>query len=175
LTGRSAAHRWGQHKANARGNISAPIAQALRKHGCEAFDWEVVAEFEDLASAEKAERDLIVAIPAALNVFPGGRSGYRVPESVRARLSASALQQAPLSEEARQRISRSKLGRPLSAEVRAKLSLAHMGQRPSAETRLKLSASQLGNTKMLGKKRSPETRAKIAAALMGNTNRKKAA
>lgn len=173
MTGRGAAHRWGQHKSAARKGKRSLLSDALRADGVEAFDWRVVAEYPSSELAEAAERQLVIDLKPSLNTYAGGRSGYQLPQPVRDKLTAAALQREPLSAEARAKISAAARGRRPSAETRAKMSEAHRGRRPTPETRDKLSAAQRGNTKMLGKRRSPETRAKIAAAMQGNTNRRK--
>jgi group I intron endonuclease len=170
LTSQGVAHRWGQHRSDARrGKNHSVIAKAIRKYGPDAFDWLLVAEYASAELAGEAERDLILATSPAYNLRPGGVGGYAQPASVRAKMSAAALKRPPMSAEAREKISLSKRGLKASPEARARMSAAQTGRKASPETRAKLSAAQMGNTNMLGKKRTAETRAKMSAALIGNT------
>lgn len=65
------------------------------------------------------------------------------------------------SDETREKIRSSNLGRTHSEETRAKMSDSRKGKTPSEETRAKMSAANIGNTRNLGKTRSEETRAKM--------------
>lgn len=158
MTGATTEHRWGQHRSNARGTVRSPIADALRAHGFDAFDWEVLAEFPDQASAELEERAQISQRQSTFNVLPGGRSGYHMPPSVRAKQSAAALARPAPSLETREKIATSKRGQKVSAETRAKMSAARMG-RPGT--------SKVGRAPTKGRTGMPhteETKAKMSAA-----------
>jgi predicted GIY-YIG superfamily endonuclease len=165
ITSTGVAHRWGQHRADARGKIHRPLANALRKYGPDAFDWTELSVWPDAASAGLEEVRLIAELKPVYNILAGGRGGYTQPESVRAQMRAKALQRGPLPADVREKIAASKRGKTLTPAHCAKLSAAQQNrQPPTAETRAKLSAAQRGNTKNLGKVRSDETRAKLSAA-----------
>ena len=84
-------------------------------------------------------------------------AGYRISEETREKIRSSNLGRK-FSEEHCRKIAASKAGRRISDSHRQALLLANTGRSPSAETRAKISASNLG------KKLSDEHRAKISAA-----------
>lgn len=72
------------------------------------------------------------------------------------------------SQETREKMSKSAMGKIVSAETKLRMSLAGKGKLKSEDTRAKMSASQMGNSKGSGTKRSSESRAKMSLAQMGN-------
>lgn len=75
-----------------------------------------------------------------------------------------------VSQETRDKISKSNTGKKLSEETKRKLSMANMGKKLSDETRQKMSARMAGeNHPLYGKPVSEETRRKISESHKGST------
>ena len=126
---------------------------AVKKYGIEAFDYKVLALFDDAGAAAYHEQAAIITFGT---LSPGGYN-----------LTAGApytIYGGPFSAETRAKISAATVGRVFSAEHRANLSATHKGHRSpySAEHREAISAAK--------KSQSPETKAKISVALKGNRN-----
>jgi len=91
------------------------------------------------------------------------QKGKEVSEETRGKLSESAMGNkrslgCVRSEETKQRISKTKMGKEVSLETRRRLSEARMGKTHSEETRRKISQSNLGKT------RSEETLRRMSEA-----------
>lgn len=127
-TGRPTA-RFRQHRHDAvRGQQI--VHRAMRKHGVENVEFEVLVIAEDREYLGDLERRAIEAfgtlVPGGYNAIPGGGiapDAYRMPESERAK----------------------RRGRKASAETRAKMSASHLGQKRPASYSEKLSARSKGN------------------------------
>lgn len=136
------------------------LARAVKKYGIEAFDYKVLAIFDDVAAAAYHEQ-------AAIRAF-----GTLAPDGYNLTAGAPCtVYGGPASAETRAKISSALMGKAVSAETRARLSASHDGQHNflghshSAETRAKISAAKKGSPAWnKGMRASPETRAKIGAA-----------
>lgn len=143
------------------------IARMLRKYPRGEFAKQIVASFDTMEEAYDLEAELVdddlLAHPLCVNISHGGFGA------------------ASLTEEAKQKISRAKLGNVHSAETKKKLSKIAKG-RPSPnkgnkwteEMKKSLSDKMKGNTPWnKGVKHSEETKKKIAEANTGKTSWKK--
>lgn len=149
--------RWVRHIWEAfKNDCDTHFARALRKYGLEAFDWNVIAEFDTIPDAKDAE---IFAIKIGLGHYNETRGGDGInglSEKGRAKKSA-ALKGKPKSPETRARMSEAQSGRtisdegkdsmrqarlrylaefgpyPMTEERRQKISVAHQGVKNSPE------------------------------------------
>lgn len=160
-TTQSPQSRWTQHKTAARGGSVYRFSKALRKHGEENFDWQVVSVHYTADDAKRAERALIAELDPQYNMTPGGDGTGPHTAETRAKMSASHLGKTP-SPEAVKKSADSRRGlKQHSDESRAKMSATRRGQKSSEETKAKLSVLRKGVPK------SPEHRAAIGAGNLG--------
>ncbi len=117
------------------------FSAAIKKYGFEAFDYKILAIFDDVSAAAYHEQ-------ATIQTF-----GTLVPNGYN--LTAGA----PCTV----------YGGPFSADARAKISAALIGKIVSDETRVRLSVARKGQHNFIGHTHNAETRAKISAAKMGGT------
>lgn len=170
------------HGHAARAGSKSLFHRAVRKHGLEAFEWEVRAELPTVEEAKIAEMILIALERPEYNMSAGGDGavGVKHTEERKAQIGAWARQQHH-TDETKAKISAAHLGRVISVETRAKQSEAakkrdwsghHMrGKSHSAETKAKISATKKANPRpspTQGKPRSAETKAKISATKRAN-------
>lgn len=145
--------RRAQHKRNALGGkVDTHFYAAIRKHGWDAFEWEVlevVFFIEDLALAEQR---WIASLKCQSH--QGGYNGTA---------GGGALTLDYYSLSRREKLSRALTGKKMSPERRAAMSQARKGRRLGQETIQKIVAA---NT---GKKRSPEHCAHMSRVLSGKT------
>jgi group I intron endonuclease len=157
--------RWASHCSAARHGSNQYIHRAIRKHGIDAFDIQEVASGTTIRDLHDLERAWIIALRSrdqrfGYNQSAGGEAGaggiIHTPE-VRRKIAASLRGQKrkPLSDDTRQKIRNSLLGRKCSPETIQK----HRAWRASAETRQKMSSSALGRVF------SEEHRKRISEAL----------
>jgi hypothetical protein len=184
---RFATHR---HELRKGTHHSSKLQNAWDKHGEVAFTFEklLVCAKDMLVFYEQSVMD---KFQPEYNILRHAHSslGLKHSESTRARLSALAKARpprpgAPLSEEAKRKISIANTGRAVSDETRAKLCEARKGKTPakgmtqSATAKAAVSlrhkgkkrdpaAVEAGAAKRRGVPRSEETKAKLSAALRG--------
>ncbi len=155
-------HRWKGHVKSA-GKCDLLFANAIRKHGPDAFDHALLEQHESQEDADEAEDFFIQYLgtmaPNGYNLRGGGSHG-RPSEEMRQKISA-ARKGRKLSEEHRRNMSAAQKGRKFSAEHRRNISEAHKGQKHSEESRRKISAAAKG------RKLSEESRRKISSARKG--------
>jgi hypothetical protein len=173
----SVSTRWREHRRAAFGlKKPQPLYVALREYGADAF---VVAtlgsypSYEDLLQAERetiATRDTLT--PNGYNRVRGGPGnfGWQMSDETRRRIAAKALGRTawnkglPASQEARDKMSRSRKGKP---KTPAQLAAVRGRGKYTPEFRAKLSAihQKLGSGQRLphGWKHSAESRAKMSA------------
>lgn len=138
--------RWREHRHRARSGGGFKLHAAMRKHGIENFEMQVIATLPTDEEAKIAERIAIAIETPEYNLTAGGE-GVRATPEVRAKISAKSA------------------GRKPSPETVAKLRAARLAQGYippptfTPEHRAKMRAAQLG------KKQSEETKAKRSAAL----------
>lgn len=149
--------RWGEHKTRAAANSKdcPKLYAAMRKNGCENFDFSIIAEFTSERAALDAESELIVKLDTIKNgynclVDVESRVGYVVSEETKLKLSIAHTGKKD-SIETRRKKSAAQMGRPVLPETRQKLSKAHTGKVVSDATKKKLSAL------LNGKRISPAT------------------
>jgi group I intron endonuclease len=125
--------RWRQHKADALNDRGYIFHQAIRKHGWDAFKFEVLC-------CGKNKREMLEYVePALIEQYQSriGEHGYNMHKKV---FGAS-------SRETDKRKSRS----PVSEETRRKCSEAGKRRKMTDELRLKLSNALKGNPKLVGR------------------------
>jgi group I intron endonuclease len=128
------ARRWGH------GYKECPRFQnAIKKHGWDGFDHQIVAEADTQEKLDNLEKVWIILLQSGdpefgYNLASGGGNGRHSAES-RAKISAAML------------------GRKHG-----------LGHKVPLEARAKISAAMLGNKNSLGRKMSPENRAKLVVA-----------
>lgn len=129
------------------------IYNAIKKYGWSNFekDWYECPD-EDLNFDEDLlVREMGTLAPDGYNLKEGGGNGKH-------------------SEETKQKIRKSHVGKTHTDETKIKMSEAHAGIPLSIETRQKMSEAQQGEkSHMFGKPRSDETRQKISKTLQGKT------
>jgi len=185
-----AAIRWRTHQAQIKSrckkDICPKLYNAMRKHGVDAFTFEVIETVADRAQLDAREiywiSRLHAATPGNYNLTHGGTGG-KPTEEVVAKMRAARSRQRH-TEDSKRKIGLAHKGRRKSAEERAALSAAHRGKKRSAAHKAatsavmrKLWASPEYRAQMsaVHKGRSPtaETRAKLSAALKGKPKPKR--
>lgn len=172
ITKRGVMVRWSEHKKTQSQNTA--MANAIRKHGVDAFTVEHIASAIDYESLCAIERSLIeqygTMSPKGYNLKEGGKQCFKFSEETKARMSAGRIGKIP-SEETRARLRAAHKLRPAplppSAETRAKMSASRKGRvlGPMPEARkAKISAAKSGKP---GPPVSASARAKIAASKLG--------
>lgn len=179
-TTRSMEERWADHIKSSRAvktlSYNAPVSRAIRKHGAESFEHQILSVAKSPAELDELEKLWILLlqtkVPNGYNIQAGG--GLWTPER-RCNMQGSrevspeglaALQEvgrrrkgAKQPREAVEKTAAANRGRKNSPESLAKMSAAQKGKKLSTETKAKLSAAKLG------KKRSVESCAKQSATL----------
>jgi group I intron endonuclease len=154
--------RWSEHK---KGDKSSPILHnAIKKYGQENFTFTHIADAFDWEYAQTIERLLIVERntknPNGYNMTDGGEGTLGFPAPNKGR---------PMSEESKEKLRQSHLGKKSSEEARKNQSLALKGMKKSEEHKKKIGLAQKGvpcpQRGRKGKKISEETKAKIRATL----------
>lgn len=128
---------------------------AIRKYGEENFHIECFLENipeERLPLFERACIAHFNSNKVGYNATPGGDgTGKEVTDEFRQKISKLHKGKVPWNK-----------GIPISDELKQKLLATHLGKKYSEETRKKMSASRKGRKPMLGKKHSIETRLKMS-------------
>lgn len=128
--------------------------KAIKKYGWDNFKHEILFEGLSKDEACKKEIELISGTSANIREF-----GYNITEGGNA---------PKLSEETKEKLRRTRIGRSPSEETRKKMSLSQKGRKHSAETKEKMSKALSGeNHPMYGKHLSDETRRKMSEARKG--------
>ena len=136
--------RWSAHRCNLRKGTHhcTHLQNSYRKHGPDAFDWEIVQFVEDKEKLIEREQFWIDFFQPAYNKRKIASSCLGVKRSQQARNNMRNAQlgkkQSPKTIAKR---SAALKGRPRPAEVRAKISASHTGIQPSIESRIKMSIS----------------------------------
>ncbi len=140
--------RWSQHTTSKK---NSPMYNAFRKYGVENFTLETLCSALSPEHLNDLEQFFIgyynCMAPLGYNLTSGGDSAYSRSEHSRA-LNSASMQGHSVSEETRQKISASLMGRPgvrlgskHSESARKKISEAQIGRKLSKETRAKMSAT----------------------------------
>jgi group I intron endonuclease len=156
---------------------------ALRKHGEDNFDWEILEENineRELDDRESYYIDKFGTFKNGYNLTTGGstnkRQKGRIKFSKKSREKMSLSRKryfdknriifngCPMSPETRSKISKWHIGKTISDETKHKMSLANLGKKLSEEHKEKV---RLGN---LGKKHSEESKRKMSESRMGSKN-----
>jgi len=173
------AHRWNGHRKSAEEGAAhcRLIARALKKHGVDAFDWEVTQYFDTIEEAKAAEVYWIERLGTnasrgghGYNLTDGGdgNHGWRPTEETRRAIGAANRGRRHTAE-ARRKMSVTRKGRPpcnagkpASEATKKKMSSAHKGRVKSEEHRRKIGEGQRGRTGgMTGKRHSEETKMRM--------------
>ena len=161
ITSGSAEARWAAHVRAAHNRSKTLFHRTLRKHGCDAFRWEVLEFAASMEDAKQRERQLIARYntmaPNGFNLTSGGEGvlGFKLAPEVCARMSA-ALKGKKRTPEQCARIAAAQVGKKLSQEHKDKLSKVFKGGTHTPEARAKISA------RFKGVPKSPEHTAKVA-------------
>lgn len=155
-------HRMKEHLYHINQSTSPCFYNALKKHGCENFEWEVLEKCEDEKELNEMEYHFIVQYESCykengynLSFGGEGNSGYKFTEEQRVRLS-NAHKGKIFTEEHKRNLSEACLGRKLSLEVRKKIRNRNKGE----------------NNGMYGKKHSKESRKKMSEKAKERTGEK---
>lgn len=137
--------RWSEHKSAAKvsKNTRQIVTQAIKKYGPENFSFELVEVCSSIEDANFKESSNIIShnsmIPNGYNIENGGRSGNKMSDESKKKLSKSMIGNKNGSnsflnhkhtEEAKRKVSAARKGKKLSLEHRVKLSEAHKGKTP---------------------------------------------
>lgn len=127
-TTRSVEWRWNQHRKHVN-SVHFPIYHALRKHGCDSFEVEVLAIACSVECLNHLEPLFIAAyntlVPYGYNLDGGGKNNTVHPDTI-AKMSAV------------------RRGRSKTPEHRAKIGAAHKGRKLSLERRARQSSTIRG-------------------------------
>lgn len=175
-TSKTLARRWNNHKAAARRGASTAIANALRKHGEECFQTEIVFESDNIQEIYRQEQESIKLLntraPNGYNLSDGGESGafgMKFSQESRERLS-QAMMGHEVSEETRQKISRGHIGIKLTPEIVENIRRQNLGRTPWNKG---LKGVMVAWNK--GKPFSPESREKMRLSAIARYARQAAA
>lgn len=161
-THKGAWKRWQQHVETARSGGGYALHAAIRKHGVEAFDIEVLFDNLTLVQANEREASVIMErrlIARGYNQCEGGGNLSKTPE-VRAKISAT-LKGRSMPLEQRREISEKLIGRTFSPEHCRRLSLQKQGDRNPAR-RVDVKAKSLA-TRRTSTRRKHDEVLKLAA------------
>ncbi len=161
------------------------LQAAWNKHSADTFTFEILEEVQNPADLIGREQFYMDTLRPAFNISPtaGSLLGTRHSDECRKKMSIARTGKR-LSDEHRARLSEiKKASPPMPLDVRQKISKAHAGKRLSEETRTKISTTmsvlrkksgamtekQKGvlRTANIGRKMSPEVCQKISAAKKG--------
>lgn len=157
-TSRTIGERWLEHLRHSRGRTNYPFMRALRKHGPDNFEIVAYVSLGETFTARKTPTEIDEALNSLEAILISrlkthiGRYGYN------ATLGGEGC---VATEQTREKIRLSAVGRKATEETRAKLSASHTN--PSPEHRAKLSIAARNRKKPV----SAETRAKLSAAHAG--------
>jgi group I intron endonuclease len=148
-------------RSHAQGRSGAPaFNRAMLKYGYEAFDFQILAEFDDPSTADYHEQ---AAILAFRTLAPNGYN-----------LTAGAPYTrygGPLSEITRNKIRAVKVGQVISEEQRKKISETLTGRRLSASHKEAIGIALVGNRRAVGKSH-PQSEATKEAIRKAHTGKK---
>lgn len=163
VTGRLPHQRWGHEGNHYRRE---PVFYgAIKKYGWDGFEHVIVADNLTEQDAKQLEIELIALYKTNCFRYTNPKYGYNCTDGGDGKLGYV------VSEETRQKLRASRLGKKLPPETRTKISESNKGRVVSEETRKKLSESRLGeNNPNYGKRTSEETRQKLSNALSGEKN-----
>jgi group I intron endonuclease len=135
--------RWRRHVSNSKTCQNMPIASAIRKYGSDSFEVSVLETCESQEALNEREifwaRHLCTFSPRGYNLRAGAGAGA-------------------MSQELKDRISKSLMGRRVTDETRRRLSVSHLGKRMNEETKQKLSRHWKGKKPSeLAQQRSSES------------------
>ncbi len=146
--------RWSEHRRALCRNLhhSAPLQNAVKKHGFDSFDLEIVEFVKDKCQLITREQFWINFFKPKYNARKIANSplGTKHSAETRAKMSASAKLRG-FTEEHKKNISLAKRGVPMSEEQKALRSRAGKGKVLSEETKAKLSVALKGNRNWAGK------------------------
>lgn len=143
--------RWEQERYRAKKGDGGYFYSALRTHGPESFDWQIISICENRYDACRAEKTWIAAGWSTYNTTEGGEGclGYKH------------------TKEAKRKIGDSHKGKIVSEETRKKLSASATGQKRifSEEHIANLAAANKRNGATRNKEVSKETREKLSKVM----------
>ena len=143
------------------------IKQLYRKHPKEEFTREILVWAKDYDELNRLESEYVnnevLKDPKCINLKTGG-DVWKFTDESKQKMAESHVGK-PLSEEHKRKISTALSGRTLSEEHKRKLSIYHTGKGHTVETRRKLSISHMGHSPSnKGVPHSEETKAKLREA-----------
>ena len=155
------AYRKQRHLNDTRRGCTQAFHMAIRKYGESSFSWRVLEDEvpnEELNDLEILYIDLFgTYLQDYYNVTMGGESslGFFPSEETRKKMSMSALNKPPMTDETKRLIAIASTGRVFTEEAKRKSSATKMGHEVNDEARVKISAGHRG------KKMSEKTRDKM--------------
>ncbi len=151
ITTKSLSLRWKWHLLSSNSKArraSSAISKAISLHGRENFAIEQIASASSLADLHAIERMLIkqerTLAPGGYNLTGGGDGVFSPSDELRRKMSLGQRARSPFSDETKNRISISLLGRAVSIETRNRISIALAGHVVSTETRQRMSVGRSG-------------------------------
>ena len=150
------------------------IRAAIKKHGAENFEKEILHIFETEAEMNEAEKSLVVLNENSYNLCPGGQGGFgylnSLPEAEERRMLAASL--GGKSSKGKRNPSASERIKKMHREGRFKYD-TFTGKTHSQESKKKISDAMSSHSfqkgeknSQYGKPRSEKTKAKIRATLL---------
>ena len=163
---------------------SAKLQRAWNKYGEEAFVFAVLLECDKklLSDLEQFFVDKLHAYTDGYNIYSlvgynpalhkGAKKGHKHTKETKIKMSISAskVQRKPLSEEHKEKLRQTQLGRKFTPEEKAAVTAGKLGKPRSEETKAKLSAYRTG---LKTGPHSEETKAKISASNIGKHSKPK--
>lgn len=156
---------------------SVTLQRAFNKYGADAFIFEVLELIllpELLTAREQYWLDKFQSFNPhkGYNIAPNAGSSLGIKHSPEysEKIRQANLRRGTVSQETRERMRQSHLGKKRSPESIEKSRQGRLGQKMSLEACEKLRQINLGNTYSLGRKHSPETIEKIRQAKLGKSN-----
>ena len=155
------------HKSYLRHNMhNERLQESYNKYGLDSFRFEIIEECQQREEADEKEHYWIKFFETynhkkGFNIERGGNKGKKIPQEVIDKIRTKKIGRK-LTEEHKQKISKSLKGKKRSKEVCEKLKEARRNNPLSDEARKRISTALKGNKHCVGRKYSKETLNKMS-------------
>lgn len=176
-TGKDVFSRFGNHVAKTKGGSQLPFHKAIRKHGVDIWETEILATVDNREDAKELEKKFIAEHNSNIrgfgyNMTPGGEGGFtkgRILTEQERERAIRALRENPPNEEQRIRGIEKRRGLKRSSQQRKNISVAMIERNSEGLSESQINALNHLHEKNRGVIRSDDTKLKISNALRGRS------